>query len=254
MGIKFRCPNGHKLNVKSFLAGKRGICPHCGEKFVIPVEALPAAGGSIVPGVEAVPADDSSSLSKLLPVAATESAVSTDEQVGASEIPPSNAGESPSTIHESPVWATEESFTDPFDQAPDASWYVRPAAGGQFGPAIGDVMRTWLQEGRVGDDSMVWREGWDEWKDAGQVFPHLQQTNTLSADKPTSSPTPPSTEIAAGVPRFDLREMPGDMALSRAKQPTGRTSKFKISLFIVITLLMAIIGLVPILLYVAIWH
>ena len=36
MGIRFRCPNGHKLNVKSFLAGKRGVCPDCGQTFRIP--------------------------------------------------------------------------------------------------------------------------------------------------------------------------------------------------------------------------
>lgn len=39
MGIKFRCPNGHKLNVKSFLAGKKGICPHCGTRMRIPSDA-----------------------------------------------------------------------------------------------------------------------------------------------------------------------------------------------------------------------
>ena len=37
MGIKFHCPNGHKLNVKSFLAGKKGVCPKCGTKVRIPV-------------------------------------------------------------------------------------------------------------------------------------------------------------------------------------------------------------------------
>ncbi len=39
MGIRFYCPNGHKLNVKSFLAGKRGICPDCDVKFIVPVES-----------------------------------------------------------------------------------------------------------------------------------------------------------------------------------------------------------------------
>ncbi|HEX5472404.1 MAG TPA: hypothetical protein VFW73_10980 [Lacipirellulaceae bacterium] len=39
MGIRFSCPNGHKLNVKEFLAGKRGVCPQCGAKFVIPMQA-----------------------------------------------------------------------------------------------------------------------------------------------------------------------------------------------------------------------
>jgi hypothetical protein len=37
MGIRFNCPNGHKLNVKEFLAGKRGVCPQCGTKFIIPM-------------------------------------------------------------------------------------------------------------------------------------------------------------------------------------------------------------------------
>jgi len=39
MGIRFTCPNGHKLHVKAFLAGKRGVCPHCGAKTIIPLEA-----------------------------------------------------------------------------------------------------------------------------------------------------------------------------------------------------------------------
>jgi hypothetical protein len=38
MGIRFLCPNGHKLNVKSFLAGKRAICPDCGARVVVPSE------------------------------------------------------------------------------------------------------------------------------------------------------------------------------------------------------------------------
>jgi hypothetical protein len=37
MGIRFSCPNGHRLNVKNFLAGKRGVCPQCGAKFIIPM-------------------------------------------------------------------------------------------------------------------------------------------------------------------------------------------------------------------------
>jgi hypothetical protein len=61
MGIRFSCPNGHKLNVKNFLAGKRGVCPQCGAKFVIPmpteepVEASPQPiGVGQSPSVEIV--------------------------------------------------------------------------------------------------------------------------------------------------------------------------------------------------------
>jgi hypothetical protein len=38
MGIRVTCPAGHKLHVKSFLAGKRGVCPRCGAKFLVPAE------------------------------------------------------------------------------------------------------------------------------------------------------------------------------------------------------------------------
>lgn len=39
MGIRFYCPNGHKLNVKTFQAGRRGICPYCGVSVQIPLES-----------------------------------------------------------------------------------------------------------------------------------------------------------------------------------------------------------------------
>lgn len=35
--IVFLCPNGHKLNAPTRLQGKPGKCPHCGEKFLVPM-------------------------------------------------------------------------------------------------------------------------------------------------------------------------------------------------------------------------
>jgi hypothetical protein len=43
MGIRFTCPNGHQLHVKSFLAGKRGVCPKCGAATLIPSDSQPQA-------------------------------------------------------------------------------------------------------------------------------------------------------------------------------------------------------------------
>jgi len=59
MGIRFKCPNGHSLNVKTFLAGKRAICPECDAKFLVPAES----GGRavVVPAVSpTAPADSPS--------------------------------------------------------------------------------------------------------------------------------------------------------------------------------------------------
>jgi hypothetical protein len=47
MGIRFLCPSGHKLNVKTFLAGKRAICPECGAKVIVP--DLPAESAAELP-------------------------------------------------------------------------------------------------------------------------------------------------------------------------------------------------------------
>ena len=43
-------------------------------------------------------------------------------------------------------------------------------------------MRTWIAEGRVTLDSLVWREGWPEWKKAGPLFPGLLSANAVAND------------------------------------------------------------------------
>jgi GYF domain 2 len=54
--------------------------------------------------------------------------------------------------------------------APEAMWFVRPPSGGQFGPASGPIFSQWVDERRVTRDSLVWREGWEQWKLADEVF------------------------------------------------------------------------------------
>jgi hypothetical protein len=78
----------------------------------------------------------------------------------------------PSIAHPPPTTAAQPTL-DAIDEAPDAVWYVRPATGGQFGPASGEIMRSWLNEGRVGASSLVWRAGWAEWRAASAAFPRL---------------------------------------------------------------------------------
>lgn len=34
-------------------------------------------------------------------------------------------------------------------------------------------MRTWLAEGRIAAETLVWREGWRDWREAEGVFPQL---------------------------------------------------------------------------------
>jgi len=193
MGIKFHCPQGHKLNVKAFLAGKKGICPKCGTKLRIPEASEPALLDS-----EDDESDD----------AGAEAAVKSNGAGAVAAVahvpaPAVSAGPAPSVA---------ASANDPIAEAPAAIWYVRPPTGGQYGPARGDVMRKWLSEGRVSSDSLVWREGWTDWQNAGKLFPSLNDSAAAAAVQsaaPVVSTTVPITARASqrvAAPRSDAQK------------------------------------------------
>ena len=74
---------------------------------------------------------------------------------------------------------------DPFVEAGDVVWYVRPPSGGQYGPATSKLMRQWLAEGRISPNTLVWREGWRDWQQASDVF-HQLRLNHPAADITTA--------------------------------------------------------------------
>ena len=172
MGIKFLCPGGHKLHVKSYLAGHRGVCPQCGQRFLVPSESLPnirvepleltpeeMAGSARPQALDMEPGDASA----VAPGQQTASAVAPRPSA-----PPSEAvGDS----------RTESRWSgDPLAEAPQAVWYLRLASGDQYGPAKADLMRRWLDEGRVPAEGYVWREGWTDWRSRrASSFPQLLQ-------------------------------------------------------------------------------
>ena len=83
-----------------------------------------------------------------------------------------------------------EASGDPLAEAPQAAWYVRSPAGGQFGPANREVMGTWIAKGRVSPDSLVWREGWRDWREAASVFPNLSGANYVPGMQDILPPEP----------------------------------------------------------------
>ena len=191
MGIKFQCPEGHPLNVKSFLAGKRGICPQCQTKFVIPTasggKALPAPS-KLEPNALEITSAPSSDVVPSPPAPLNAAATPAQRATGhaAAGLPqampaqPIAAPAMQETLEATPADApaahanfAAPTLHDPIDEAPQALWYVRPPSGGQFGPAVGEIMRNWIDEGRVSGDSLVWREGWQDWRPAASVLPQL---------------------------------------------------------------------------------
>jgi hypothetical protein len=183
MGIKFRCPNGHKLNVKSFLAGKRGVCPKCGTSMRIPLESTRGEESAADAGEGDDLLDEARFPAPGRAAALAPAATAADPKSSARAVTIA----APTAI---PVAASE---ADPIAESPAAVWYVRPPGGDQYGPARGDIMRRWLAEGRVSTDSLVWREGWSDWLTASEVFPSLKP----AAAQPPALPSAPSTAAAS---------------------------------------------------------
>jgi hypothetical protein len=204
MGIKFKCPQGHKIHVKAFLAGKRAICPHCGAKVTVPLASTNDLAGAVaaaasMPVASAEPFDDVTPMVSMEEIAAPAPGGFATLGPSAPQYQPAAAvpkAPAPAASAPTPVAA------DPIAEAPLAVWYVRPRAGGQFGPAPGEMFRRWLAEGRVGADALVWREGWPDWKVAVSVFSSLAVGAVQAAPAaPFAAPRmPPSLPTAAATP------------------------------------------------------
>jgi hypothetical protein len=263
MGIRFLCPTcSHKLNVKTFLAGKRGVCPQCGAGLDIPLESqITKDGSNAGPGGGAgSPSSDDDAPELTVPLSypasptsfpaaqrswspaprpnpAPEPAVSPIAAQPAPRMPlgaasgygtPAAPQVAP-TVPMQPVLpvhpatpmqrtvpmqpatpaqpmaplVTAQAPLDPIDEAPQAIWYVRPPSGGQYGPARGDVMRKWMSEGRVSPDSLVWREGWQDWRTAADAFPALGAAVT----PPMPAPVTPAAYAASATPAYSATGM-----------------------------------------------
>lgn len=164
MGVRFECPQGHKLHVKAHLSGQRGICPECGVRFIVPA----FSGGRVAEA----PADASSS--------------GVDFSASIESTAVFNAGLAQSSAA----------------GGDDTQWYVRFKTGEQYGPAGTEDFRQWVADGRVPVNSWVWRTGWADWKvgsEAVQTF--ALEKSRVPPPLPPSAPTPkPAPRTATPKP------------------------------------------------------
>jgi hypothetical protein len=258
MGIRFLCPNGHRLNVKSFLAGKRGICPHCNARFDIPFESVATApppprvqaqaGASTrermsdrPEGVTERPASVTPSVAPStaeapMPspiVAEAKSIAGAASTNGPAGFPVQPATEAPTPAPNPAAPASSAATPDPIAEAPTAVWYVRTNAGGKFGPARGDMMQQWLDERRVGPDYLVWREGWPEWRRASAVFARFAGAPGLpSSPAAPVAPAPAADDWVEAI--IESQSHPASMPRVRPKRPQNNNLILAISFAVVI--------------------
>ncbi|MDR2754255.1 MAG: DUF4339 domain-containing protein [Planctomycetaceae bacterium] len=147
MGIRFFCPNGHKLNVKEHLAGKAGFCPECGARLIIPLQSTRKSSKELSEHKK-----DSLIVDSVSPaISAPPEQSEPTEQV-------SKSGE----------------ITNPILQDQTVVWYIQVPGGQQHGPLTGQVIHSWIQEHRIEPTMLIWREGWENWLQAKNVFTELE--------------------------------------------------------------------------------
>jgi GYF domain 2 len=229
MGIRFYCPNGHKLHVKAFQAGERGICPHCGVSLQIPGQSTRASSRDLRVRRDAPAAAKGSDTVTLI-----ENDINDSGGPGPAAAAAGNAAPAPASRQPSPPIVAEGSVPppssvptapgaqeDPLAGPEEVVWYVRVPSGGQFGPATPEIMRGWIAEGRVSPDSLVWREGWRDWREAAQVFPQLTAPDDAVSglEGPAANDAIPELEsiVAEAMPLSGIAPST-QPALSRSKK------------------------------------
>jgi hypothetical protein len=212
------------------LAGKRGICPHCSARFRIPEESeIPKGAPKLRPDLPDVdPARGTRDAPAVIAAGAAVAQAAPQVDTFTDPLP-------------EPSRPANGNHTDPIAEAPNAVWYVRPPSGGEYGPAQPDVMRRWLDEGRVSADTLVWREGWPEWQVAGPLFPSLSAASSVPAPTETQESTFIDVETE-DEPRSARRS-----ASNRRRPSSTSTPK---SIAIIVTLVLVVISLLVALVFV----
>lgn len=233
MGVKFACHQcGKPLNVKNDLAGKRGKCPQCGSRFRIPTSDQPfsipldeSLGGSDEEDEEFQSGGDG--VSSATPPLPSQPVPGDSVLAGPASSEPAQSSRAPNSVikpsePQSPATGTAEpppadDAFDPLDD-PGAQWYVRPPNGGRYGPADGQTIRQWIKEGRVTQTTLLWRDGWAQWRDCDEIIPEAFQQQSVA---PPQNPPPPAVPPGASSPAFDMEATQKTMSGSA---PGGRES------------------------------
>lgn len=192
MGIRFACHHcGHPLNIKQELAGRVGRCPDCEQRFRIPLEDAPQS----------------------LPISATGGEGTSDSVTDLAW-----RGDAPEPVTPEAVPAS----TTAAGPTNAAQWYVRPPAGGQYGPANDELIKSWIAEYRITPSTLVWRDGWPQWKNASEVFPEL--SDAAARNRPLAA-NPISGKVSLdelAVATTDAPALIGDAAIGQQRSARKR--------------------------------
>jgi len=206
MGIHFACHVCQKqLNIKRDLAGRRGVCPQCQSRFRIPVED--SEQSTPVDAVRIVQREAASPSGQTGAAVMAENKVTTPAVAATPAVsePVARDVSNPRTHQQLPqeAGARQVAAGSILEEEPNATWYVRPPSGGQYGPASTDELREWIGQGRVAASALLWRDGWPQWRDAGEALPELSDKLpgvTGATGSVPSSPVKSPVQAGSGSP------------------------------------------------------
>ncbi|HEX5693516.1 MAG TPA: RDD family protein [Arenimonas sp.] len=72
-------------------------------------------------------------------------------------------------------------------------WYYADA-GEQLGPVAADVLGALARQGRIGPDTLVWREGWSQWRPLSEAAAELGVESPSMATATSTPPPAPAAE------------------------------------------------------------
>lgn len=240
MGIRFACHQcGKRLNIKRELAGKRGVCPQCEARF-----RIPAADTEVAQPISAATVDHAHPSNGQAESRAPASSYPPNHSAGATTVTPSALAMDSLAL---------------MDEDSTATWYVRPPAGGQYGPADTATLRQWMDQGRIASNSLLWRDGWAQWRTAMEALPDFESRMASPAEAnanandvvATGNDAPSTTTRTSSKTHVSTNPQPGvrpglsghaDLGADKSKVQNRRVQ--------VISLLAAlVVGLVGILIY-----
>lgn len=144
-----------------------------------------------------------------------------------------------------PVAAAERSAARSALEDPEAQWYVRPPAGGQYGPAGSDLIRQWIGENRITPSTLLWRQGWAQWRSAHEALPEGTFAPVAETVEPAVAAPPAAPPPAAGtVDAAPVGEPVILFGKAEVGQVRGARSRRRLMVVIVLGLLsLCLIGL-----------
>jgi uncharacterized membrane protein len=113
-------------------------------------------------------------------------------------------------------------------------WYCH-IGGQRYGPVDEDTLRSWIHEGRVTGEHLVWSDGMPDWTPARNALPHLFQP----------APSPPNALMTVPPPDGTNGSMPNKQLMAQAREALAGNWGKAILFFVLSVLFVAAIGIVP---------